>query len=395
MKKRLRIILVLIIIGAGGGFTYISLHKNDDSSSLLASGTIEIIETQLSFRVPGILDKRLVDEGDSVNKDQLIAVLDDTDQRINLNGAQANLAYATAMLAELTAGSRPQEIGQAQARVMQAKAVLLELSNGSRPQEIQRAQADLARAQAAENAAAAQLNQAKLDFQRYKTLYQSDSVSKNMYDINQTRFITAENSWKEAKEHITGAREYLSLLQDGPRIEKIHQAEAALKMVEEEYSLIKAGPRVEEINKAKARLQSADVALKQAEQQLLYTKIHAPMAGVVLSKSAEPGEYLNPAIPVVTIGDVRHPWLRCYINEKNLGKIQLGQVAKISTDSFPDQTYTGKISYISSQAEFTPKAVQTFEERVKLMFRVKIILENPANELKPGMPADAKIEFNK
>ena len=394
MKKRLRIILALIILGVGGGFAYSTFQKSEDSSSLLVSGTIEATEIQLSFRVPGVLNKRLVDEGNTVSKGQLIAALDDSDQLIGLSGAKANIAYAQAVLAEMTAGSRPQEIERAKARVMQAKAALLELNNGNRPQEIGRAHADLARAQAAENAAEALLNQAKADFQRYKTLYQSKSVSKNKYDIYQTRFITSQNSWKEAVEHISSAREVLSLQQDGPRIEKIHQAEAVLKMAQEEYSLIKAGPRTEEIDKAKARVQSAAANLKQAEQQLLYTKIHAPMAGVILSKSAEPGEYLNPALSVVTIGDIHHPWLRAYINEKNLGKIQLGQTVNVHTDSFPDKTYKGKISFINNKAEFTPKTVQTFEERVKLMFRIKISLENPEGELKPGMPANAVIELN-
>jgi len=93
----------------------------------------------------------------------------------------------------------------------------------------------------------------------------------------------------------------------------------------------------------------------------------------------------------VTLGDVSHPWLRGYINEKNLGRIKLGQEVQVSTDSYPDKTYKGRISYISSQAEFTPKSVQTFEERVKLMFRLKISMDNPDNELKPGMPADGII----
>ncbi len=394
MKKRLRVILILIILIAGAGFGYNSLYNKKDTSSLKLSGTIEATETQLGFRIPGVLAIRLVDEGDSIKKGELVAALDDTDQTINLSSAQANLTYASSLFAELTAGSRPQEIAKAHAGFMQAKAALQELKNGSRPQEIARAQADLAKAQAAEKAAVARMNQAKADFQRYDALYKEDSVSKNEYDIFQTRLITAQNSWKEAVEHVASASEILSLQQDGPRIEKIHQAEAALEMVQANYSLIKEGPRVEEINRAKARMQGAAAAVKQAKQQLLYTKIHAPMDGVILSKSAEPGEYLNPAIPVVTIGDIRHPWLRAYINETHLGQIQLGQKVDVHTDSFPDKTYIGTISFISDKAEFTPKTVQTFEERVKLMFRIKISLENPEGELKPGMPADAVFELN-
>ncbi len=392
MKKRLLIVLLLLVIGITGSFAYFSLQKPQDSSSLLISGIIEATEADISFRIPGILTRRLVDEGESVAAGQLIATLDETDQTITLAGAQADLAYAGAVLEEMEAGSRSQEIKQSRARLSQAEAVLAALSSGSRPQEIKRARADLARAQAAEKAAAAQQKQAKADFTRYATLYREQGVSKTEYDNYQTRFVTAQNSWSESQERVTGAREYLSLQQEGPRIEEINQAEAAVTLAQEEYSLVREGPRIEVIAQARARVQAAEAAAKLAEQKLRYTRIHAPMAGVVLSKSAEPGEYLNPAIPVVTLGDISHPWLRGYINEKDLGRVKLGQAVEVSTDSFPGKTYMGRISYISSQAEFTPKSVQTFEERVKLMFRIKISLDNPDNELKPGMPADGLIQ---
>lgn len=119
-----------------------------------------------------------------------------------------------------------------------------------------------------------------------------------------------------------------------------------------------------------------------------------PRAGVILSRSAEPGEYLNPSTPVVTLGDLAHPWLRAFINETDLGRIKLKDKVVVTTDSFPDKQYQGILSFISSQAEFTPKSVQTFEERVKLMFRIKIELSNPQGELKPGMPADAVIPIS-
>ena len=125
-----------------------------------------------------------------------------------------------------------------------------------------------------------------------------------------------------------------------------------------------------------------------------YTIIYSPIDGVVLTRSAEPGEFINPSQPVVTLADVRHPWLRAFVTEKALGKIKLGDTAGVTTDSFPGKTFQGRLGYISSQAEFTPKSVQTFEERVKLMFRIKIQLPNPKEELKPGMPADAVIDIS-
>ena len=118
------------------------------------------------------------------------------------------------------------------------------------------------------------------------------------------------------------------------------------------------------------------------------------MNAVVLSTEAEEGEFLNPAAPVLMLGRTEVPWLRAYVREPDLGRINLGQKVIVTTDTFPDKKYTGHVSYISSQAEFTPKTVQTFEERVKLMFRIKVLVNNPENELKPGMPADGLIEFS-
>ena len=392
MKKRLLVILLLVGIGIAGLFVYFSFQEKEESSFLRVSGTIEATEVGMSFRIPGILTRRLVDEGESVVVGQLIATLDEADQMIALAGAHADRDYSRAVLEELEAGSRPQEIERSRAKLLQAEAVLAALSSGSRPQEIKRARADLARSQAAEKAASARQKQAKADFTRYATLYREKGVSKTEYDSYQTRLITAQNSWAETQEQVTAAREYLSLQQEGPRIEDINKAEAGVKLAQEEYSLVKEGPRTEIIAQARAREQAAESAVKRAEQQLRYTQIHAPMEGVVLSKSAEPGEYLNPAIPIVTLGDISHPWLRGYINEKDLGRVKLGQEVDVSTDSYPDKTYLGRISFISSQAEFTPKSVQTFEERVKLMFRIKVSLDNPDNELKPGMPADGLIQ---
>jgi len=392
MKKRLLVILLLVGIGIAGLFVYFSFQEKEESSFLRVSGTIEATEADMSFRIPGILTRRLVDEGESVVVGQLIATLDEADQMIALAGAHADRDYSRAVLEELEAGSRPQEIERSRAKLLQAEAVLAALSSGSRPQEIKRARADLARSQAAEKAASARQKQAKADFTRYATLYREKGVSKTEYDSYQTRLITAQNSWAETQEQVTAAREYLSLQQEGPRIEDINKAEAGVKLAQEEYSLVKEGPRTEIIAQARAREQAAESAVKRAEQQLRYTQIHAPMEGVVLSKSAEPGEYLNPAIPIVTLGDISHPWLRGYINEKDLGRVKLGQEVDVSTDSYPDKTYLGRISFISSQAEFTPKSVQTFEERVKLMFRIKVSLDNPDNELKPGMPADGLIQ---
>jgi HlyD family secretion protein len=127
--------------------------------------------------------------------------------------------------------------------------------------------------------------------------------------------------------------------------------------------------------------------------QLGYTVLYAPMAGVILTRPAELGEVVAPGTPIITIGDLDNVWLRAYISETDLGRVRWGQPVAVRTDTYPGKTYRGRVSFISSQAEFTPKSVQTQKERVTLVYRIKIELENPHHELKPGMPADAVMDL--
>jgi HlyD family secretion protein len=393
MKKRLRIVIPILLLLLGAIFAYNTLNHRNDGTSLRFSGNIEVTESQMSFRIPGRLEERLVEEGDTVVARQTLARLDKTDQTIALAQATANLAYAEAVLDELEAGSRKEDIDRAEAKVMQARHSLTELRNGTRIQEIRSARADLDSARAAEQSAIVRLKQAKTDLDRYVNLFKEESVSKNALETYQLLDETSANQVLEARARTRAAHQRLELLQAGPRIEQIDRAEAALQQAEAEYALIKAGPRTETIEQARAKVQVAAETAKQARQQLNYTELSAPMDGVVLSTVAEAGEYLNPASPVLTLGQMDKPWLRAYIHESALGRMKLGQEVSVTTDAFADKKYAGRVSYISSQAEFTPKTVQTFDERVKLMYRIKVLLDNPEKELKPGMPADGIIDL--
>ncbi len=395
MKKRMIPVLILLLLGAGGYWGYGKFRKQTDPDLLMVSGNIEVTDAQLSFRIAGRMIERLVDEGQTVQAGQVVARLDSTDQELAVSQAEANVAFAKATLAELEAGSRPEEIARAQAQVEQARFVLAELENGSRVQEVADAKAELERAEFAAKTAQAQLEQAKSDEERFAAMLKSGVVSRREYEVYHTQAQTTRSNWEAAQASARRAREQLSLREEGPRQEAIRQARAALEQAQQQYDLVKAGPRKETIQQARAKLDVAEKALSQVRRQLEYTQLTAPFNSVALSKSAEAGEYLNPGSPVVTVGDLDHVWLRAYVSETDLGKIRLGDPADVTSDSYPGKVYRGKISFISSQAEFTPKSVQTFEERVKLMFRIKIDLENPNGELKPGMPADAHLKLNR
>lgn len=175
---------------------------------------------------------------------------------------------------------------------------------------------------------------------------------------------------------------------------QLKRAQATYERIKQTYDQIVEGTRKEEIAVRRANLAFAREALQMSRVKLSYTVLSAPVSGVVLVRQAELGEVVSAGTPVATIADVDHLWMRGYLNETDLGRVKWGQSATIHTDTYPDKAYQGRVSFISSQAEFTPKSVETHKERVTLVYRMKIDLDNPNHELKPGMPAEAVIDVS-
>jgi HlyD family secretion protein len=255
------------------------------------------------------------------------------------------------LLARLDKGELETILAQNQAGVGEAMSRLALLKAGSRPQEIEQAQAQL-RTQDAE------LNRLKKEFERAELLYKNGAISASQHD--------AAKSAYEAR--------------------AAQQRNAA-----ETLNLVKEGPRKEDIRSAEFRVQQMKAAVMTAQERLKDTEIHAPVAGIILKKNAELGETIGQGVPVYTIGDLANPWIKVYVSEEKLGLVKLGQKARITADTYKDKAYDGVVTYISSEAEFTPKNVQTREERVKLVYGIKVRVENPNQELKPSMPADVRI----
>lgn len=372
------VILAAALMALGLGYTQLRAKGDQKARGVIkVSGNFEVTEAEVSFKIPGKVQERFVDEGDLVERDQPIAKLEDADILQEVAIRRAEVQAVQAQLLELERGSRPEEIAQAHAAMERAKAHLSELLAGSRPQEIKAAEATLSRTRA-------ELERLKADHERQKQLFQRGVISAREYEGVLSAYRMAEAQVKEAEER-------LKLVREGPRKEQVAQAKAAFKEAQERYLLVLQGPRKETIEAARARLEQARAALAAAETRLGYTLIISPLTGVVLSKNVEPGEYVAPGTPVVTVGDLENIWLRAYIDEPDLGRVRLGQKVLVTTDTYPGKRYEGRITFISSQAEFTPKNVQTERERVKLVYRVKIRVENPNLELKPGMPGDAEI----
>jgi HlyD family secretion protein len=186
-----------------------------------------------------------------------------------------------------------------------------------------------------------------------------------------------------------------ALVQKGAgTIEARDQADAVLKqsnaILERDQALEKSAER--QVDLVNANIHSAQETVKINQIVLDYTNLRAPFDGVITVRQAELGEIMVSGTPVLTLADLDHIWLRGYINETDIGKIRLGQDARVTTDTYPGKIYQGRVSFISSDAEFTPKSVETHAERVTLVYRIKIDIDNPTHELVPGMPADAVLD---
>jgi HlyD family secretion protein len=203
----------------------------------------------------------------------------------------------------------------------------------------------------------------------------------------------AQKKLDNEREQKLFARDEVSAQERDQAATALKRAEAIFKAAQQRYNEAIEGSRKEDINIARANLNEAGASLGLSQVNLSYSILRAPSAGVVTVRQAELGEVVAPGSPVVTIADLDHIWLRAYIAETDLGSIHWGQDAVITTDTYPGKQYHGRISFIASTAEFTPKSVQTFKERVTLVYRIKIDIDNPNHELKPGMPADARIDL--
>ncbi len=327
MNKKIVIAAAVAVVGLGVAALWPlqPWRAPADEDAVFASGTVDATEVVVSFRVPGTLRRRPVEEGSAVQAGDLVAALDDREARARLRQAEAARQVAQARLADLEQGYRPQEIAEARAQVEQALANLAHLEDEAK---------------------------------RSEALFEGGATSRQRRDRDRTTAAVAAQQHKAAQERL---------------------------------QLLQGGYRPETIRAAAAQLEEAGAAVAAARIVLEDLQAAVPVAGVVTRTHAEVGETLGAGRPVASVTDVAHPWIRVYIPENLIGRVRLGMAARVTIDTFPDRAFAGRVSYVSSQAEFTPKNVQTQEERVKLVFAVNVAVDNADGILKPGMPADVAI----
>lgn len=257
------------------------------------------------------------------------------------------------VLARLDAAEVEARREAAEAQIAAARALLREMREGARPEEVEQARA-------AAGAARERMEEAARVAERSRRLFEGGAVSREQYEQARTAHEVARAQARQASEQ-------LALVTSGTRAERIEAQAAA-------------------VAQAEAQLAGIDAALESAV-------VRAPFAGVVTLRHREPGEAVSPGAPVLTLLDPGERWVRIFVREDQVGRVFLGQAASIRSDSHPEKRYRGQVAHIASEAEFTPRNVQTAEERVKLVYAVRVrITGDPAGELKPGVPADVALE---
>ncbi len=307
------------------------------SNTIRVSGHVEATEVHVAAEVGGRLVDQRVAEGDPVAPGDVIALLDTRDIELQIGRANAERAAADAQLRLLQAGARPQDIRQAEAQV------------------------DAARADAA--AAEVERRAAETDFQRFETLLQANAGSQKQRDDARARVDAAREREGGARDRIRAAGEVVSRLQ--------------------------AGARPEEVEAARARVAAIDAQLAVFEKMRGDAIVVAPVGGIVTLTLTDAGEIVAPGMPLLVVTDLDHAWANLFVPEPLIPRLVLGQAADVRTDA--GDTLTGTVTYISPQAEFTPRNVQTADERSRLVYRIKVAVDNSAGVLKSGMPVDAEL----
>jgi len=301
-----------------------------DPNRLVLFGNVDLRQVELAFNNSERIAEVLVEEGDKVARGQVLARLDARRLRPQAAAAEAAVDAQKAAVQRLHNGSRPEEIAQAQANVAMAKA---------------------------------------------------DQVNADQQWRRLTTLAGLASGRAISQQDIDGAKAALDM------------AQARLEVAQKTLDLSTIGPRAEDIAQGEALLRANQAQLELLQRQLADAELVSPCDAVVRSRLLEPGEMVTPGRPVFDLSISDPKWIRTYVSEPDLGRLHTGMKASVSSDSFPGRTLEGWVGFISSVAEFTPKAVQTEELRPGLVYEIRVFVKDPQDEMRLGMPATVRLEL--
>ena len=368
-------VLFLLVLGTAAAWKYLSGRASADK--LILSGTIEADEIHIGSKVGGRIAAVLVKEGQEVKQGEPIIKFERYDLDAKHADAAAAVAQAEANLQKTLRWSRPEEVAAAKAQAEAAWMSYEQARNGPRKEEIDAARADL-------GAAEADYDVAKVTLARTARLVANGVQSQQEYD-------NAKSAYDRAGARREAARQRLDLLLAGTRKEEIDRADRLFKQAAANRELVERGARKEDIDTAKAQLERARATLSQIQIQLEELEVKAPADATVEVLQVRPGELINPNSPVATLVEIDRLWVRVYVPEPEKGNVQLGKEVSVEVDTFRGESFHGRIEEIASRGEFTPRNVQTRDERAHQVFGLRVRLDNSARKLSAGMAADVTI----
>lgn len=403
----------IIALAVIGWEVWQAYERRATADRLAGSGSIEATQVDVGPKIAGRVIRLLANEGDTVRAGQVLVRLDNRDLLTQVDQARASVVAAEAKVAQAASAIQTQQqttdtevaqaraaLAAAQTRVPQAQTTVT-LQGQTVEQAVVQARAQLSAAQAQAAGARSNLTKAQADLARAKALYAQGAVAAQEIDAAQAAYDMAVAQDRSARDAVAQAAASLDTARSNRLQVPIQeqnvranqaaaaQAEAALATAQAGYTVV--AQRRQDLAAARAQLVQAQANVRSFEIQAGYATIASPINGVVLTKSVQEGEIVGAGAAVYTLVDPHDMWLRVFISDTQIGRVRLGQRAEIAVDSFPGRTFPARVTEVSSQAEFTPGNVQTKEDRVKLVFGVKLQLENTYGSLKPGMPADAAI----
>jgi multidrug resistance efflux pump len=414
MKRIIPIIIILAIIAAGYWWFTQSPQSNMESTALVGSGSIEAETIAITAELGGRILAINVAEGDEVKAGQALVELDKSDLLAQQLQLEAALETAKANLELVSAPPRPEDVAAAEAKLAEAQAAQAgakliweqaqSLVNDPHQLAARVNQGQARVTEAGKNLELAQVNLKRAEIQAEKaSRNQSSHAALVANEAAQKQLQAAQVGVEMAQVALAGSQkqvEHLTRLRLMPLtlIAQAHSAEAAYGQAQAgvaaaaaNLQAAKAEPLAEDIAVAQAQLLEAEAALQKLQVQLAKQTLTAPRAGLISNKLVNPGELAAPGAMLLELSDIETVDLTVYLPETQIGQVQLGQQAEVRVDAYPGEVFDGLVTFIAHEAEFTPRNVQTQEERVNLVFAVKITLPNSDHRLKPGIPADAEI----
>jgi multidrug resistance efflux pump len=368
---------VIFVLAVAALLSWIYWQKNRPGE-FVVSGFIESDEIRVGSRIGGRIAEVIAYEGQRVKAGETLFRIEPYDLQEQLAQAKGNLAASEAEHARLAAGYRVEEVEQARAKRDQAKATLDRLVAGPRPQEIEVAREEV-------NTAQANVDFAESEFARVERLKTEAASAPKEYD-------EASRALKAGRATLAQAQKQLALLVEGTRKEEIAAARAAFAEAEQLVKMEEQGYRKEDIAHAAAEVEAAKARVAAIAKQISELTVSSPTECVVEAIDLRPGDIIAPNAPGLSLLDLSKLWVRAYVPEARLGQVRLDAKVPVRVDSFPGRTFAGRVSFIAHEAEFTPKNVQTPEERSKQVFRVKVTLMEGQDLLRVGMAADLLLD---